>query len=168
MQCEQDGCEQLARFHYTWPWGASGLVCSLHHFTVQQTAENLQRAVVFSPLAAGTPEPISRDERVRFHATILTMEDELRDARARGLELYNSNTTIAEQARRYASRSTELEAQMKDARADVETARAERDHYLDQVAEMRAEIETLKAILPPPAPEDDFGPGEPPPTPEEH
>lgn len=146
--CNVDDCHEPATAGYQWDWGERGFACSRHVFLLRQKAENLQRGVQFTVLDPHATPPLTRDERTRFHAQVLTLEDELRDAKVRGLELYQSNTRIAEEARRLAARNRELEVQFADMHAAMTAAVAQRDAHLADLGDATAELERLRMILP--------------------
>lgn len=159
MQCEH--CEQPATYQYVWPWGATGLVCLKHMQLVNQKAEQLQATPTWVALTPGRPEPMTRDERTALYAAKLALEDEVKDAKARGLDLYNSNTQLARECQRLSSRNTYLEAQVVDAKAEVDKAVTERDSLFNELASARMDLDRMKAFLPtPPA----APPAAPPPT----
>jgi chromosome segregation ATPase len=152
--CTVEDCHEPAIAAYRWDWGEEGKCCGQHQFLLRQKAEPLQRGIQFAVLDPNATPALTRDERTQFHAKVLTLEDELRDAKSRGLELYQSNTRIAEEARRLAARNRELEAQMKDAHASIQAVTDERDEYRADLADARTELERLQAILPKAAPAD--------------
>ncbi len=146
--CTHDGCEAPAAFLYQWPWGEKGACCIAHKRAIEMQEESLDRKASFVAIADAQPAPLSRDDRTRMYAEILALKDELNEVKQRSMDLYNSNTQIGEQARRYAARNTELEAQVKDARADLNMAVDDRDRYRADLADANAELARLRAILP--------------------
>ncbi len=151
--CDELECREPAVAAYRWEWGAEGKCCARHQFLHRQKAVTLGRTIQFAVLDPNATPALSRDERTRFHASILTLEDELRDAKARGLELYQSNTKLSEECRRLAARNRELEAQLKDAKSDLYETEQARDGHLADLADASGELERLRAILPKPEPE---------------
>jgi hypothetical protein len=151
MQCEH--CESPATFEYRWHWGQGGLVCEKHRINVTQKAEQLATVPQWIPLTPGRPDPMTRDERTQMYASVLALEDEVKDAKRRGLDLYNSNTQLANECQRLSSRNTYLEAQIVDAKADVEKVAAERDRLFDELAAARMDLDRIKAYMPTPTPQ---------------
>jgi chromosome segregation ATPase len=148
--CTVEECHDPAIAAFRWEWGDEGKCCARHQFLLRQKSGTLQRGIEFAVLDPNATPALTRDERTRFHASILTLEDELRDAKARGLDLYQSNTKIAEEARRLAARNRELEAQLKDATAELANTVDARDGHLADLADATAELDRLRAILPKP------------------
>jgi hypothetical protein len=132
-------------------WGESGKCCSEHSFLLQQSAGQLQRTVQISPLAPVGPVPLTRDERVRLKSESYALEAELEEAKARGLELYRENQTLAKTAQAARVRATESEAQLKDALADVARLRGDveqRDQEHGALVEEVERLRTLEKFLP--------------------
>jgi hypothetical protein len=150
--CTVDDCNEPAIAAYRWEWGESGMCCAKHQFLLRQKSTPLNRTIQFVALDPGATPSLSRDERTQFHAKILTLEDELRDAKTRGLDLYQDNTKLGEEARRLSARNRELEAQLRDHRAELEETRDERDTHLANLADAQHELGRLQAIMPKTAP----------------
>lgn len=141
-------CGKPAVFAYTWAWGESGKCCREHQFILNQIAEQVARSIGFTPLDAGIKPPIETDERINFNARILTAEQERDSARQRGLELYETNTKLAQEGR-------VLMAQLNDARAQLEASKKHaleleqrNGQLLSQNANYFDELERLRAFLP--------------------
>lgn len=113
--CDQVDCNERATHAYTWEWGQTGVVCPKHQATLAQTAGNIGRAIHFSPIGDGAPPPLQRDERVKLKAEAMVANEELAEAKQRGLELYRQNTALIAQVQSLTVRAREQEAQLKDA-----------------------------------------------------
>src|SRR5262245_18159032 len=113
--CDQPGCQEPAAFAYTWEWGESGTCCTKHQQTMQQTAGNLGRTIMFAPISSEATPPLQREERVRLKAEAFVLEEELAEAKQRGLELYRQNVELTSQVQRLTVREREAQAQRKDA-----------------------------------------------------
>jgi hypothetical protein len=139
-----DDCGEPASFAYTWDWGQAGLACSKHASLLNQTAENLNRKVMVSPLRAAAPAPLLRDERVRLTAEAMVVKEELAEAKGRGLDLYRENVALTRQVQSLTVRGRELDAQLKDAaltvaqlKSDLEKRDAEHGDLVDEVSRLR-------------------------------
>jgi len=141
-------CGRPAVFAHTWDWGESGRCCSEHQFVLNQTAEQLNRRVGFTPLDAGIAPAIERDERIQFNAKILTLEDEAVVARKRGAELYQTNTKLAEEGRLLMARNNELGKRLDEAQAHILEVEEREAKLLSERAELVEEVERLRAFLP--------------------
>ena len=139
-------CDKPATVAYRWEWGEEGLACPEHAATLQQTAGNLNRTVTVSPLQPLAPVPLERSERIQLHATILTLEAELGDAKARGLQLYNSNVELSRQVQLLNMRETEAKAQLKDADAVNTALGAKLEESETQCAELAEEVGRLRTL----------------------
>lgn len=135
-----------ATFHYLWDWGEQGHACSEHATLLQQTAGQLNRNVSIHPLQAAAPAPLQRDERTKLKATALVLEEELEEAKSRGLDLYRVNTQLRGDVQLHKVRATELEAQLKDVRAEVEKLAEEVSKRDLEHGELVLEIERLKTL----------------------
>jgi hypothetical protein len=167
--CTVDDCHEPAVAGYQWDWGERGTCCAKHQFLLRQKQPTIGRGLQFAVLPGATTSALTRDERTRMHAMILTLEDELRDAKARGLELYQSNTKLAEESRRLAARNRELEGQVKDGRAELQQLGEQHDTHLADLQDARDElnrVQRVQALMPKPeeakpVPPDDEPPGDP-------
>lgn len=140
------GDQQPATFHYLWDWGEKGLACSKHATLLQQTATQLQRTISLHPLQAAAPAPLERDERTKLKAATLVVEEELQEAKARGLDLYRVNTQLVGDVQLHQVRAAELEAQNKDLRAEVERLKGDVANRDSEAAKLVLEISRLKTL----------------------
>jgi hypothetical protein len=140
-----------AVFHYLWDWGEKGMACAEHAQLLQQTATQLNRTISLHPLQLTQAAPLERDERTQLKAKALVIEEELNEAKARGLDLYRANTQLAGDVQLHKVRNAELEAQNKDLRAEVERLRndvANRDSEAGRLVLENQRLETLAAFMP--------------------
>lgn len=159
--CDQEGCSEPATHAYTWEWGKSGTVCAKHLMVLQQTAANLGRTIQFAPINAQATTPLQREERVRLKSEALVLQEELDEAKARGLEMYRQNTLLTAQVQSLTVRNREAEAQRTDAlkvrdQADVRLAELEAEN-----ATLSDELGRLRVLVDYPQPQqhDDTQPG---------
>lgn len=153
--CDEPGCSEPATFSYLWEWGKSGNVCSKHQAAYAQIQGNLKRRCSFGVLQAAAPPPLVRSERIQMRAEIGTLEAELIDAKARGIELYQQNTELTRQVQSLRVRNVEADAQLNDLRGKLQLMEQELVRRESQLVEARDEGLRLKALLPrepPPAP----------------
>lgn len=161
-------CDKPATVAYRWEWGEEGLACPEHAATLQQTAGNLNRTIAISPLAPLTPQPLERSERIQLHATILTLEAELGDAKARGLELYNSNVALSRDVQLLSMREREAKAQLQDAASRESVLRAKVDEVEGENAELVEELTRLRTLASFVEERPPSRPGQPPQEPSSH
>lgn len=144
-------CDKPAVYGYQWDWGEQGLACAEHAALLQQTATQLSRTVNVFPLQRVNPEPLTRDERTRLKATALVLEEELEEAKSRGLDLYRVNGQLRNDVQLHKVRNTEAEAQLKDAHAEInrlnnELQKRELEH--GELVQQLEEAKTLAAFSP--------------------
>lgn len=153
--CDEPGCSEPATFSYLWEWGKSGNVCSKHQAAYAQIQGNLKRRCSFGVLQAAAPPPLVRSERIQMRAEIGTLEAELIDAKARGIELYQQNTELTRQVQSLRVRNVEADAQLNDLRGKLQLMEQELVRRESQLVEARDEGLRLKALLPrePPPPD---------------
>jgi chromosome segregation ATPase len=111
------------------------------------TAKNLKRQVEFSPLPV-QPAALTLDERTQFHARIIALEEDGKQARARGLELYDSNKKLSEEIRRLRAQTPVLEGTISELRQELELAKRERFEAVADRAEAVAELQRLQDLTP--------------------
>lgn len=145
--CDQKGCNQPAKYAYTWEWGESGKCCGTHQFVLNQTAGNISRQIQFQPLDSGVAPPLQRDERIAFHARALTLEAELGEAQIRGLELYNQNVALTAQVQALTVGKRELEAQVKRFAEELQAMGHELEARKAQVGELGDEAGRLRVLI---------------------
>jgi hypothetical protein len=144
MNTDGSKCTQPAGMTYFLDWGESGVCCPQHQFLLNQMATQIGRSAQFSPLAVTGPVPMTRDERTRLKGEVYALEEELKDAKQRGLDLYRENETLARQAQAATVRGRETELQLKDALGEIDRLRnavQERDaahgDLVDEVGRLR-------------------------------
>lgn len=148
--CDEPGCPHPAVFSYSWDWGKSGSVCALHQAQYVQLQESLGRRCAFGTLqtaSAGDP-PLVRSERIQLRAEIGTLEAELVEAKARGLDLYNQNIELSRQVQTLKVRDTEAQAQVKDARAMLQGLESRLARREAELGDATQEVQRLKALIP--------------------
>lgn len=152
--CDRDPkCGESAVYSYMWDWGEKGVCCALHAQLAQQVASQISRGVVLSPLRAPEAEPMQRDERTRLKAHALVVEEELNEAKGRGLELYRANVDLTLQVQTLKVREREMNAQLKDRDARIahlEGQLSERDAEHAELTEEIGRLRTLEAFVRPP------------------
>ena len=145
-KCDVDGCDQDAVFSYSWDWGQQGVCCATHLTLLQQKAGQLNRTLMHTALAPTQPVPMARDERAKLIANGIVLEQELGEAKARGLELYRKNADLCIQVQTLTLREREANAQIRDgarALAVMEEKLEQRDR---EHAELVAELERLRTV----------------------
>jgi hypothetical protein len=144
--CTTADCGAPATFSYVWDWGQSGLACSAHAALLNQTAENLSRKVMVSPLQSAAPAPLLRDERVRLTAEGMVLKEELAEAKGRGLDLYRENVALTRTVSALTVRGRELDAQLTDAAARLQQAQADLAKSEALQGEMADELSRLRLL----------------------
>lgn len=139
-------CESPAIWSFLWDWGEHGFVCAAHGASLQQLQDSLGRRVSLAPLQQAAPVPIGRDERVRLTARALVLEEELEEAKQRGLSLYRENVALAAQVQRLTMLSREASAQISDAIARIESQREELSARETELADVVAEVGRLRVV----------------------
>jgi hypothetical protein len=159
--CDQPDCKEPAVYAFTWEWGVTGVCCEKHRFVLNQTAGNIARSITFSPLNASASPPLQREERVRLKAEILTLQEELTEAKTRGLELYRQNTLLTQQVQALTVRGRTTEAERKDAITEQSRMSARLEELEAENATLADELQRLRVLvdIPPPAEETQPGVG---------
>lgn len=139
-------CGAKAVFAYQWDWGEKGTCCAEHATLLQQIGNTISRGVTLHPLHDPTPAPLQRDERVRLVAANLVVEAELEEAKSRGLELYRINTQLRGDVQLFRVRNQEADAQLADARAEIELLKEELEKRDREASELVLEVERLKTL----------------------
>lgn len=145
--CSFGACEEPARFSYTWAWGETGFCCAKHQIMLAQRAQSLNRTIQFVALMPGTPEPMTRDERVRLHAEALAANEETAEVKARNVELYNANQELLKQVRHQAVQLSEALDQNADARGEIDRLIGELAEVRRDQVEKTNELIRLQALL---------------------
>lgn len=143
--CDREGCKNAATFAYFFDWGEQGICCSEHATLLQQSAANVQRGVQLTPLAK-VPTPMTRDERITHHATVLTLQEELKQAQERGLELYRANQQLLADKKLLQLRDREQHAQLEEAHKANARLQAEIERRDTENARLVDENERLKPL----------------------
>lgn len=146
--CGADGCSEPALYGYAWEWGETGVCCEKHRFLLQQAARNIKRSINFHPLAPMAPKPMTRDERTKLQAAVLVLQEELKEAKVRGGELYSTNTQLAAEVQRLTVRDREARAQVRDAAVELKAMSEELDRRTAEFGELSAEVQRLRALVP--------------------
>lgn len=146
-KCDRDNCGADATFSYAWEWGEKGYCCSLHATLLQQIAGQISRSVMIVPLQRTRPEPLQRDERTRLKATAFVLEEELTEAKNRGLELYRINGQLRGDVQLMKVRNAEADAQLKDAHAEINRLNNDLQKRELEHGEMALEIDRLKTLV---------------------
>ena len=144
--CDVDECTEPAVFTYSWEWGQTGVCCAKHLTLLQQKSGQLQRALMFTALVPTKPAPLTRDERAKLIANGIVLEQELEEAKARGLELYRKTGELTIQIQTLTLREREAKAQLADGQrrvAELEEQLLARDR---EHGELVAELERLRTI----------------------
>lgn len=147
-----DDCEAPASHSYTWDWGQSGFCCPQHQALRQQQAGNLGRSCSFAVVSSTATAPLQREERVRLRAETLVAQEELSEAKARGLELYQQNQNLTRQVQSLTVQLRECEELRKDAVAAAQPLREQLEETRAALAEAVDELGRLKALVPIPPP----------------
>jgi len=152
--CDRDAaCGQPATFSYMWDWGEKGVCCALHAQLAQQIAQQISRGVTLQPMRAPEAEPMQRDERTRLKAHALVVEEELAEAKGRGLDLYRANVDLAQQVQTLKVREREINAQLADRDGRIrhlEGQLEERDAEHAELTEEIGRLRTLEVFVRPP------------------
>ncbi len=157
--CDQKDCNDPATHAYTWAWGTSGTCCPKHQIVLQQTADQIARTINFSPLNANATPPLQREERVRLKAEALVLDEELKEAKQRGLDLYRQNTNLTQQVQSLTVRNREAEAQRKDAIADLQRSELRQQQLEAENATLADELSRLRVLVDMPPPAEETQPG---------
>jgi hypothetical protein len=147
-----DDCGAPATHSYTWEWGQSGFCCAHHQTLKQQTAGNLSRGITFAVVSSTATAPLQREERVRLRAETLVAQEELSEAKERGLQLYHQNQALAAQVQSLTVQLRECEELRKDAVAAAEPLREALEKTRSQLGDAVDELGRLKVLIPLPPP----------------
>lgn len=152
QQCdrkEADGktCGEPAKFSYAWDWGETGVCCAKHQTLQVQQQQNLGgRVFTFHALQPTGPVPMTRDERSRLKGEVYALEEEVKELKVRGLDLYNENVKLAAQVQSLTVRNRELVAQSKDAAGDLEKAHVALAQKEAEHGDMADELTRLRTL----------------------
>ena len=145
-RCGESGCESVATVSYAWDWGATGVVCGKHAAALTQLQDSLQRRVSIAPIQKAGPLPLERDERTRLTALGLVLEEELKEAKDRGLALYRENVALAGQVQRLTVLEREARAQLSDKDAQITGLKETLEGRELEHGELVAELERLRVV----------------------
>lgn len=153
--CDRPGCTAHATFTYTWEWGETGVCCSKHQVELGQLQKPLKRSCQFSPLNPGATPALTRDERAKLKAEVYVLQEELAEAKGRGLQMYEQTQALAKQVQLLSVQKREQDAQLKDARDELQMAMEELDARKAELGEIIDEVGRLRTLVPftPPADE---------------
>lgn len=147
LTCDEEGCSEPAVFSYLWDWGATGVKCARHAATLNQTAANLSRGVVITALAHAAAPPMERAERIAAKATIMTLEAEAEDLKARGLEWYRANVELTRQVQLASLRQREFDAQIAAREEKIKGLQLKLDETEGECAELAEEVGRLRTLV---------------------
>jgi hypothetical protein len=139
-------CGSPATFAYLWEWGEKGTCCAVHAQLLQQIAGQINRQVSIYPLQPAAAPALTRDERTQLWARNKVLEEELEEAKARGLELYRVNGQLVSQNNLATVREREALAQLKDAKSEVLSLRGRLEERDAEHAELVMELERLRTV----------------------
>jgi chromosome segregation ATPase len=105
--------DQPAIASFVWAWGETGFCSAKYQIELNQIATSLSRTVSFAPLST-SEIPMERSERTKLKAELLVLEEELSEAKLRGVDLYKENVKLTAQVQALTVRQRELEAQLQD------------------------------------------------------
>ncbi len=144
-----DDCDAPAVFAYAFPWtgpGSSGVCCAAHAVTKQQIADNTGRSVILSALPPPTNQPLTRDERVRLKAEVYALEEETKDLKQRGLDLYNENTRLTSQLHAATARQNATRHQLEERDAQLSATQEKLEHAQAELGELQDEADRLRTL----------------------
>lgn len=144
--CTVDDCGEPAIASYVWAWGESGVCCARHQVILRQKAGQLKQSLQVTPLQPGAPAEETRDERIAKQAKLLTLEEELSEARDRGMQLYRQVESLQQQGRVQTLKIQEMEAQLRDLGNQLEKARIANGELRQQAARENDELQQLRAL----------------------
>jgi len=145
--CDSEGCKKIATHTYNWDWGQQGICCAEHQTIHTQLAGTLKRGVNFAVINPNASVPLVRDERIRFRAQVMTLEEEIKEVRIRAQEMYKSNQKLVGQVQRLSLVEKELKAQVKDATETELGAMQKLEERETQLAEASEELSRLRMIV---------------------
>lgn len=144
--CDRD-CKDFATLAYVWEWGEKGVCCQLHAGLLQQIAGQISRGVQLLPLPTSpVAAPLTRDERTRLQATALVLNEELEEAKARGLELYRQTNELTRQVQSITVREREARAQLTDRDQKIAALQRAADERDAEHGELVSELERLRTL----------------------
>lgn len=166
-------CDKPAVFGFLWDWGEHGVACAEHAATLHQTAANLSRGVTITSLTQAAAPPMERAERIAAKASIMTLEAEVEDLKARGLEFYRANVELTRQVQLGSLRQREFDAQLGSRDEKIKALEGKLDATETECAELAEEVGRLRTLAQFSEPPSSSSPGSPgggnwPPSPNPH
>lgn len=147
MQCCFDGCDSQALFSFVWAWGDNGVCCERHRFILGQQSQRLARAVTITPLDPGAPKPVTRDERIGYHARVMALEAELQELQGRGATLSEGVSELKRQLRTSEAQRAALESELQAHRERVEALSGSLAASEQAAGKAQGEVERLARRL---------------------
>lgn len=147
--CDRESCGKAATWAYSFDWGEKGKCCDEHATLLQQISQQVGRGIVLMPLAQ-VPTPMTRDERITHHATVMTLHEELQQAKDRGLELYRANQQLLADKKLLQLRDREQHAQLEEAHkaiARLQSALEQRDAENARLVDEAERLRPLEAFV---------------------
>lgn len=145
-KCDVDGCGDDAVWNYAWDWGQQGVCCAKHLTVLLQKASQLNRTVMYTAVVPATPPPLTRDQRTQLIASKMVLEEELVEARARGLELYRKVGELTQQVQLHVMREREANAQIRDGIHAVTLLEEKLEARDREHADLVQEVERLRTL----------------------
>lgn len=145
-------CGKPAVAAFTWEWGESGFVCAEHQAVFHsQTAPQIGRSIQFQPLTPAAAPPLTRDERAKLKGEVYALEEECKDLKLRGTDLYNENVKLSQQVQSLTVRGRETAQQLKEAQQRIEELEDEamrRNNEHGELVDEVTRLRTLEKFLP--------------------
>lgn len=148
MPCYVDGCTNTPTASFTWPWSESGLVCAEHTVLLRQKAAQLKRDVLIVPLQPGEPTPITRDERIASKARIMALEEELDEAKRRGMDLYRQHEELQRRLKVALAQTAAVDAELRSIVEERDSLRRLLGEAERAAARENDELQQLRALVP--------------------
>ena len=139
--------DEPAIFSYVWDWGETGKCGARRAVELNQIATQTKRGVQLAPLRPGAQAPLERPERAKLKGEVYALEEELKETKQRGLELYRQNGLLAQQVQALSVRNREGDAQLTEARTAAQKAEAERDRFAAEAGELSDEVSRLRILM---------------------
>lgn len=139
--------DQIATHAYSWSWGESGVGCSKLIAELQVLAPQLEgQTLSVTPLANDAPVTPTRDERIAWYAKEKTLELELEEAKARGLELWRNNEELRRQDRLHVVRKAQADEERAGLEATIATLQQRFNEQQAENAQLLADLERAKTL----------------------
>lgn len=144
--CDDENCSAPATLSYRWDWGATGVCCAEHAALAQQKSTALSRSVAIHPMQAAAPPSLTRDERVQYKATILTLEEDLKAAQSSGQQIHQRHQDLQVQLSAKVTKERELRAQLEDAGVKLSETARKLDDLSAENGRLLVELDRLKHL----------------------